>query len=263
MKIILPILSLLLANCAFALNDRDLASLKFDQHPGAQVSGDLVFKDENNQPFRLGDHLGKQPTILVLGYYGCPMLCNYINDGLIAGLQDLRYDVSRDFQVLNISIDPTETAAQAATKRAQYLRRYGRHGADAGWHCLIGDQQAINQLTTEVGFRYAWDPQTRQYAHPSGVVFLTPDGRISRYVFGVTFNARDLRDALLAARDGKSSSVVSQILLLCYHYNPITGKYGAAIMMVMRIASLVFVALIGWWLFSMSRRPAKTGPQPG
>ena len=187
------------------------------------------------------------------------MLCTMINDGLINALENLQSSVGSDFEVVNLSIDPNEKSAAATEKKALYVRRYGRSGAATGWHCLVGDEKSIAQLADEVGYRYAYDPQTKQYAHPSGVVVLTPDGKISRYVFGVTFNSTELRDALAAAREGKSASVLSQIFLLCYHYNPITGKYGGFILSILRIASVGFVALIGCWVFLMARRSSKAG----
>ena len=176
--------------------------------------------------------------ILVLGYYRCPMLCTMINDGLINALENLRANVGADFDIIELSIDPDETPAAAAERKTICVRRYGRSGAAAGWHCLVGGAKAITQLTDEVGYRYAYDLKIKQYAHPSGVIVLTPNGKISRYVFGVTFNSTELRDALAAAKDGKSGFVLSQIFLLCYHYNPITGKYGALILLVLRIASV-------------------------
>jgi protein SCO1 len=243
-----------------ALTKGDLSRVTFDQHVGTQVSRDLVFRDETNKSFRLGDHFSKQPTILVLGYYRCPMLCTLINDGLIKALQDLKLNVGSAFQVIDVSIDPTETASAAASKKAEYLRRYGRPGAANGWHCLVGDQRSVRQLADEVGYRYVYDPKTRQYAHPSGLVLLTPDGEISHYIFGVTFDAKKLRSSLLAAQKGKSSSAVQQFLLLCYCYNPITGKYGALTLNGLRILSLLFLLGLGYWVFSMARR--SDGAQP-
>jgi protein SCO1/2 len=248
--------------CAFAgqmraLTPGDLSRVTFEQHPGVQISPDLVFRDQNNQPFRLGDHFGKQPTILVLGYYRCPMLCSLINDGLIHALQELPLNAGRDFQVIDVSIDPAETSTAAAQKKSEYLRQYGRAGAADGWHFLVGDQRSIAQLADQAGFHYAYDSQTRQYAHPSGVIVLTPKGKISRYAFGVRLDPREMRDALVAAKEEKSSSIISQVLLLCYHYNPITGRYGGSILAILRVASLGFLAAISWWVFSMARRPAR------
>jgi protein SCO1/2 len=249
-----------------ALTPGDLSRVTFEQHPGQQISRDLAFRDENNQSFRLGDHFGRQPTILVLGYYRCPMLCTAINDGLIGALQNLRESVGRDFNVIDLSIDPNETAITAATKKALYLRRYGRAGAAEGWHFLVGDERSIRQIANEVGFRYVYDPQIQQYAHPSGVIVLTPDGKISRYIFGVTFEPKELLDALEAARAGKSESVFSRLFLLCYHYNPITGKYGGLILSILRVSSVaVLLALIGFVTLMVgrdrrARRPISDGP---
>ena len=172
------------------------------------------------------------------------MLCPLINDGLIQALQELRTSVGRDFQVVDFSIDPADTPADAARKKSEYLRRYGRTGASEGWHCIVGDQRSIAQLADEVGYRYAYDPETKQYAHPSGVIVLTPEGKISRYIFGATFDARELHDALIAAREGESTSTLSKLFLICYHYNPITGKYGALIMSIVRIAGIVTLLVV-------------------
>ncbi|MGB9475326.1 MAG: SCO family protein [Candidatus Udaeobacter sp.] len=251
------VLICLVAEEARALTPGDLSRVTFEQHPGVQISADLVFHDQNDQPFRLGDHFGKQPTILVLGYYRCPMLCDLINDGLIQALHELPLSVGRDFQIIDVSIDPGETAKSAAQKKSEYLRQYGRSGAADAWHFLVGDKRSIAELADQTGFRYVYDPQTNQYAHPSGVVVLTPEGKISRYVFGVRLNARELDAALAAAKEGRSSSVVSQVFLLCYHYNPITGKYGGLILAILRVASLGFLVAIAWWILSMTRQSAR------
>jgi|SRR5437667_3821599 len=243
-----------LVTTACALTPGDLSRVTFEQHPGQQISRDLVFRDQNNQPFRLGDHFGKQPIILVLGYYRCPMLCSLINDGLIHALQELPLNMGRDFQLINVSIDPAETAKAAAKKKLEYLREYGRPAAMDAWQFLVGDERSIAQLADQAGFRYAYDPQIHQYAHPSGVIVLTPKGKISRYVFGVRLDARELRDALVAAKEEKSSSIISQVFLLCYHYNPITGKYGGLILSILRTGSVGFLAVLAWWIFAMARR---------
>ena len=257
------ILCFWLVRPVMALTPGDLRAVKFDQHPGQKVSRNLVFRDETGRARTLGELFAKRPVILVPGYFRCPMLCTMINDGLINALENLRVTVGEDFDVVDLSIDPGETPTAAAERKALYLRRYGRSGAANGWHCLVGDERAIAQLSNEIGYRYAYDSQTKQYAHPSGIVVLTPDGKISRYIFGVTFNSTELRDALAAAREGKSGSVFSQIFLLCYHYNPITGRYGHLIVSILRFASVGFVALMAWWLARMmrpsSRQVVRTG----
>jgi protein SCO1 len=248
---------------ALALTPGDLSRVKFEQHSGQQISRDLAFEDETGRTLDIGELFGKRPLILVPGYYRCPMLCTMINDGLINTLENLRGSVGRDFDVVDVSIDPSENAEAAAEKQRLYVRRYGRPGSSLGWHCLVGNQQSIAQLADEIGYRYAYDSQLKQYAHPSGVIILTPDGRISRYISGVTFNSTELRDALAAAEKGESSSAISEILLLCYHYNPITGKYGHLILSILRFASVGFVALMAWWVVWMTRRPSNQSAQTG
>ncbi len=243
-----------LAGTVFGLTPGDLSRVTLEQHPGQQLSRDLVFRDENGQPFRFGNQIENQPTVLVPGYYRCPMLCPLLNDGLIQALQELRMNVGRDFQVVEFSIDPKDTPADAARKKAEYLRRYGRHGTAAGWHFLVGDERSVAQLADELGYRYAYDPETKQYAHPSGIIVLTPEGKISRYIFGATFDARELHNALIAARTGESTSTLSKVFLLCFHYNPITGKYGALIMSIVRIAGIATVLAIGLSIMYFTRR---------
>ena len=243
------------AGPVFGLTPGDLSRVTLEQHPGLQLSHNLVFRDENGQQFRFGNSNAKQPTVLVPGYYRCPMLCPLINDGLIQALQELRTSVGRDFQVVDFSVDPGDTPADATKKKSEYLRRYGRTSASEGWHCVVGDQRSIAQLADEIGYRYAYDPETKQYAHPSGVIVLTPEGKISRYIFGATFDARELHDALIAARDGESTSTLSKLFLICYHYNPITGKYGALIMSIVRIAGIATVLAIGLSIVYFARRP--------
>jgi protein SCO1/2 len=226
---------------AEALSPNELSRIGFDQHIGQQLSRNVVFRNENGQVVSLGNCFGTKPTLLVLGYSRCPMLCTFINTGLIAALQELRLDVGKDFNVLDVSIDPKETVSAAAAKKNIYVRRYGRPGAASGWHSLIGDNGAIAQLTNEAGFRYAYDSKTNEFAHPSGFIILTPEGKISRYFFGVNFDPKELRAALLAASANEKGSLVRQLVLLCYHYNPITGKYGAAILNLVRACGIATV----------------------
>lgn len=245
-----------------ALTPGDLARVKFEQHPGQQVSRELIFRDENGRSTKLGDLFGKRPLILVPGYYRCPMLCTMINDGLINTLENLTINAGTDFDVVDLSIDPEETPAAAAEKKALYLRRYGRPGGASGWHCLVGDSKAISQLSDEIGYRAVYDPQTKQYAHPSGIVVLTPNGKISRYLFGASFNSTELRDAIDAARAGRSGSVLSQIFLLCYHYNPITGKYGGLILSILRIGSIAMLIALSVFIARAVKRDRRTGRGP-
>jgi protein SCO1/2 len=251
---IFVVILLALVRAISALTPGDLSRVTFEQHPGRQVPRDLVLRDENGHAFRFGDSTAKRPTVLVPGYYLCPMLCPLINDGLIEALQELRMSVGRDFEVVDFSIDPRDTPADAARKKSEYLRRYGRASAADGWHCVVGDERSVARFADEIGFRYAYDPKTKQYAHPSGVIVLTPDGKISHYLFGATFDAAELRDALIAAREGESTSTLSKLFLLCYHYNPITGKYGALIMSIVRVAAIATVLAIGSSIIYFTRR---------
>jgi protein SCO1/2 len=251
----LTILACLLAHAsAQALSPDDLKRIRYDQHIGQPLSRQLIFQDSDKRSVALGQLLNRKPTLLVLGYYHCPMLCTLINDGLIEALQELPFNVGRDFNVINVSVDPHETPAVAAVKKKEYLRRYGRPGADDGWHFLTGNEETIAQLANEAGFRFKLDPVSNEYAHPSGFIVLTPEGKISRYFFGVNFDPKELRSAIIAASNGQSGSVIHELILLCSHYNPITGKYGAVVLNVLRGVSVITVLLLAWWIVTMSRR---------
>jgi len=230
---------------ASTIPEATLRTIRFDQKIGSRVSADLVFRDESGAPVKLGDFLGRKPVILVPGYYGCPMLCTLVLNGLIETLQDLRMNVGDQFEVVNFSINPAETPALAAAKKHAYLRSYGRPGAEQGWKFLTGDEASIEQLTDEIGFRYAYDSTIKQYAHPSGFVVLTPGGKVSRYFFGVDFSAKDLDSALVAASRSETGSPIQQLFLLCFHYSPITGKYGQLIMNTVRLCGIGTLASLG------------------
>jgi len=219
---------------ALALPEDVLKQIVFTQKPGAVVPAGLAFRDETGAPVKLGGYFGKKPVILILGYYRCPMLCSAVLNGLIGGLQDLKEDAGKDFEIVSVSIDPRETPALAAAKKGNYLARYARTDAVQGWHFLTGDEPAISQLASAVGFKYAYDPDSGQYAHPSGITILTPAGRVSHYLFGVTFSGRDLRTALADAADAKIGSLIQQFFFLCFHYSPLTGKYSGLVMVVVR-----------------------------
>jgi protein SCO1/2 len=227
-----------------ALSDETLMQIKFDQKLGNQVSMDLPFRDEHGNQIKLGQCFADRPVILVLGYYRCPMLCSLTLNGLIEAMQDLRMDVGRQFDIINVSIDPNETPALAAAKKRTYVKRYGREGAAAGWHFLTGEEPVIHKLADEVGFRYAYDPASKQFAHPSGVVILTPDGRIAHYIFGVTYSPNDLNAALRDAGIRRIGSPIQQFFLLCFHYSPLTGKYGALIMGAVRVSGVAILAVL-------------------
>jgi protein SCO1/2 len=237
-----------------ALSDSQLAEIKFDQKLNASISLDLHFRDENGKDVRLGDYFSRRPVILVLGYYGCPMLCTMVLNGMVEGLQDMRWSIGKEYDVINVSIDPNETPDLASAKKRSYVKRYGRDGAETGWHFLTGDSDAIQCLANEVGFRYAYDPISKQYAHPSGIVVLTPEGKISRYLFGVTYSPRELYAAVNAASSHKIGSRIQDLILLCFHYRPITGRYGNMIMITVRVLGIVTLLGLPALIVKMSRK---------
>jgi protein SCO1/2 len=216
-----------------------LREVGFDQRLDEQVPLDLVFRDEAGGSVKLGDYFHGKPVILVLAYYRCPMLCTLVLNGLAQGMLDMPFDAGKEYEVVTVSFDPRETPAQAAAKKKTYLERYGRPGAAAGWHFLTGDEEPILALTKAVGFRYAYDAKRDEFAHASGIMVLTPMGRISRYFYDVKFPGRDLRLGLVEASENKIGSPVDQILLFCFHYDPTAGKYGPAVMTFVRIGGVL------------------------
>jgi len=232
-----------------------LREIGFDQRLGDTLPLDLPFRDEAGRTVRLGDYLAAgKPVVLSLNYYSCPMLCTVTLNGLAGAMKAISMDAGREFQVLTVSFDATETPALAAQKKKQYLERYGRPTGAAGWHFLTGDQASIDRLTKAVGFRYAWDAETKQWAHPAGILVLTPKGRIARYLYGIEYAPRDLRLALVEAASGKIGNVVDQAILFCYQYDPATGRYGAAIMRVVRAGGVATVLAIAGFIIAMLRR---------
>lgn len=240
------------------LRPDDLVKIGFEQKLDQQLTLDLKFRDEHGESVRLGDYLGKKPMILVLGYYECPMLCSVVLNGLVESLGELRLDVGRDFDVVFVSIEPKEQPALAAAKKQMVVRRYGRPRTVNGWHFLTGDAVASSQLASEVGFGHAWDPVARQHAHPSGFIVVTPQGRVARYFFGVRFPAKDLHSAIAEAAGNRIGSPIQRMLLLCFHYSPLTGKYGALVMNGVRAGAIATVLGIGLFIVRASRRKEAT-----
>ena len=231
-----------------------LRTVGFTQRLNAQVPRDLVFRDETGTAVRLGDYVGAKPVILTLAYYQCRTLCPFVLDGLLESLRALSFDIGRQFSVVTVSIDPRDTATVAAAKKAAYLQRYSRPGAGEGWHFLTGEPEAIEQLTQAVGFRYAYDAATDQYAHATGMLILTPAGNIARYFYGIQYAPRELRLSLVEAAAHTIGSPVDELLLFCYRYDPVTGTYGVAIMQIIRLAALVTVVALGGFIGVMVRR---------
>jgi len=237
-----------------------LRDVAFNQRLGQMLPLDAALIDESGRAVRLGDYFGRRPVILNLAYYGCPMLCTLSLNGLASALKTLSFDAGREFEVVTLSFEHKETPQQAAAAKKTYIERYGRPQAAAGWHFLTGDETAIAAVTGAVGFRYAWDEETRQYAHPTGVVVATPEGRIARYLYGVEYAPKDLRFALVEASTGRVGTPVDQLLLYCYEYDPVRGRYGATILRTVRFLGILtvlgLVTLIAVLRYREGRMPA-------
>lgn len=231
-----------------------LREVGFDQKLNEPLPLDTMFRDEAGRAARLGDYFGRRPVVLAFVYYDCPMLCTQVLSATASALNLMSIDAGTDFAVVAVSFDPRETPAQAAARKAITLERYDRAGAAQGWHFLTGDKAAIERLTAAAGFRYTWDEETGQFAHPAGVVVATPDGRLARYLFGIEYGPRDLRLAIVEASEGRVGSAVDTILLYCYHYDPMTGRYGFLVMRALRIAGAATVLSVGSFVFIMLRR---------
>ncbi len=242
-----------------------LQDVKFEQRLDAQVPADLAFKDELGNTVRLGDYFGQRPIVLALVYFECPMLCSQVLTDLMSALGVLSFDPGKEFDVVAVSFNAKESPGLAAAKKATYMERFGRPGTERGFHFLTGDEASIARLTDAVGFKFAWDEEIKQYAHATGLVVLTPEGRVSKYVYGLEYSPRDLRLALVEASERRIGSPVDALLLYCYHYDPTTGKYGLAAMRTVQVAGLLVVmAMVTFWIvmWRASRRPATPPATP-
>jgi len=231
-----------------------LKQVGIDQRLNQQVPLDLVFTDEKGRDVRLGEFFGKRPVILAMVYYECPMLCTQVLNGLVSALGVMNFDVGREFDVVAVSINPKETPGLAAQKKQVYLDRYKRPHSAAGWHFLTGKDENIKQLAAAVGFRYAFDPAIQQYAHGAGVELLTPQGIISKYFYGIEFSARDIRFGVIEASDEHIGTPIDDVLLLCYHYDPSTGKYGATAIGAIRVGGVATMLALGTFVFVSLRK---------
>jgi len=229
---------------------RMLEDVGIDQKLDSQLPLDLVFKDESGASVRLGDYIGKKPIVLSLVYFNCPMLCNQVLNGLTGSMDTLSFDIGKEFEVVTVSFDPRETPELARDKKETYIKWYKRPGAAEGWHFLTGDKHEIDKLAAAVGFRYRYDPATNQFAHASGIMLATPEGKLARYFYGIEYAPRDLKLGLIEASENKIGSPVDKLLLYCYHYDPASGKYGPVVMKLIRLggaATMIgFVAMVFW-----------------
>jgi protein SCO1/2 len=231
-----------------------LKRMTIDQKLNNQIPLDLVFRDETGNEVQLKDYLGQKPAVLALVYYRCPMLCTMTLNGMSAAFKPLKLEIGRDFDVITVSFDPRETPDLAAAKKRAYVKQYGRSGAENGWHFLTGDEQSIKKLAESCGFNFFYDPKTDQFGHPSAIMLLTPDGRISRYFYGLEYSPNDVRLGLIEAGGGKIGSKTDQLLLLCYQYDPTTGRYGLAIIRAVRVGGILTVVGLGSFIYFSLRR---------
>jgi protein SCO1 len=231
-----------------------LSKVGIDQHLNQQIPLDLPFTDESGRDVRLGEFFGKRPVVLALVYYECPMLCTQVLNGMVSALGVLTFDVGREFDVVAVSINPKETPGLAAQKKQAYVERYKRPQTAAGWHFLTGKEENIQRLAAAVGFRYAFDERIQQYAHGAGIEVVTPRGVLSKYFYGIEFSPRDLKFGLMEASEERIGTAIDNALLLCYHYDPATGTYGATAIEAVRIGGIATLLAMSAFIFVSLRR---------
>lgn len=238
----------------------ELEGVGITEHLGDTLPLDLAFKDSTGKNVRLGDYFdGQRPVILTLVYYNCPMLCNMVLNGLIEGMAPLEWSTASDFQVVSVSIDAREGPKLAAEKKKNYLEQYGKTGAGQGWHFLTGARENIQKLADTVGFGFKYDPDRMEYAHGAAIFMVSPEGKLTRYLYGIQFEPKQLKLALTEAGEGKLGSAVDQFVLRCYHFDPDSRKYGIYVWGVMRAGGLLTVLLIGFMLLVFWRRERRKG----
>jgi protein SCO1/2 len=231
-----------------------LRGVSIDQRLNTEVPLNLTFRDETGEPVALSNYFRGKPVVLVLAYYRCPRLCTEVLNGLLDSLKGIPLNAGDQFNVVVVSFDARESSALAAAKKQSYVESYGRPGTAGGWHFLTGEQDSIDRLTDAVGFHYAYDPKSDQFAHASGIMVLTPQGKIARYFYGIKYSARDLRLGLVEAADNKIGSPVDRLLLFCFHYDPATGKYTATVMNLVRLGGVLTLLTLGLFFIAMWRR---------
>lgn len=222
-----------------------LKDVSLEQKLDDAVPLNLTFRSEKGRRVTLGEFFRGKPVILTLVYYQCPMLCTQVLNGLLRAMKDMKMTPGEDYEVVSVSIDPTETPVLADAKHILYAGLYGRPAAVEGWHFLTGEESQIKRLADAVGYHYAYDPASKQYAHPSAIIVLTPEGRVSRYFYGISYNERDLRLGLVEASAGRIGTPVDSVLLFCFHYDPATGKYGLLISRVIQVAGTLTALGLG------------------
>ncbi len=232
-----------------------------DQKLGVQVPLDLVLRDESWRSVKLGDLFEGKPVILTLNYYNCKNICSTELDDLIGKLGDVAFEVGKQYTIVSVSINPRETPQIASLTKKSFVKRYARPGVDQAWHFMTADEAAIQTLTETVGFRYAYNADLDEYAHPAAIMVLTPEGKVAQYLYSPVYSATDLRLALVESSQNKIGTVVDKVLLYCYRYDPTAGKYSAAILNIIRLGGVVTMLALGVFLFvslrhDFGRRPS-------
>jgi len=234
-----------------------LSKVRFDQHLNEAIPGDLVFHDEKDQQVTFGELHRDKPVVLALSYFACETLCPLVRQGVVNAIRPLGFTVGKDFDVVFVTIDPMDTAATSQAVKQTTVKDYGRAGSDNGFHFLRADTKTIERLAEAIGFRYAYDEVQKMYAHPAGIVLVTPQGQVARYFFGVEYATQDLRLSLVEASQNKIGSPVDQLLLRCYHFDPTTGKYSLVVMDLVRWAGAITVGAVGLFIVVMWRKESR------
>jgi protein SCO1/2 len=236
---------------------KQLQNVGFEPQLNAQLPLDLTFRDEAGRDVQLRQYFGHKPVLLALVYYGCPMLCNQVEQGVVGSLKMLSFNAARDYEVVFVSFDARETPDMAAKKKAAALAHYGRPETAAGWHFLTGKEDQIHALTSAANFRYSFDEKNNLFAHASGIMLITPDGRISRYFYGVEYPSRDVRLGLVDASAGKIGTPIDHLLLFCFQYNPETARYSATILKIIRLGGILTIFTIVAGILIFRRRDVR------
>lgn len=243
-----------------------LHGVDVNEHPGRAVPLDVGFTDENGKPVTLADYFdGSVPVLLTLNYSNCPMLCGLELDGLTEGLKKLAWSAGKQFRIITISIDPTETPERAHKTKNRFMAQYARPGAEDGWHFLTGSEANIKAVTEAVGFEYSYNEKRKEYAHPASVVFLTPDAKVARYLYGIEYDPQTLRLTLTEASEGKVGTSVDRFILFCFHYDETEGRYAPVARNIMKLGGAVALVLFGALLAALwlaeHRKKKLTQPQ--
>ena len=254
LPVVLPVVLPIRAQQAASAQPAILRGAGITQLLNQQVPRDLIFRNESGKAVRLGDYLGRKPIVLSMIYFNCPSLCTEVLNGELRALQGIPLNMGKDYEAITVSFDPKDSAAEAEIKSRIYTGLYGRPGSAGGWHFLTGEQKSIDALTAAVGFRDVYDRDSGQFAHAAAIMILTPEGRVARYFYGLQYPTRDVRLGLVEASEGRIGSPTDAALLFCYHYDPLTGKYGLMVTNLLRAGGAITVLVLGIFVWVMFRR---------